>query len=190
MCGVPHHAYASYVNTLIEKGYKVAICEQLEDPKLTKGMVKRDVVQIITKGTRIDENIDSKVNNYIANIYCFGYCYGISYIDISTGEVYIELIEGEDDYLIREITKNSFKEIIVNDTINREIVNTLRVKYNILITITKDILEDDNYSYIYKDLEDIRLQTTLKHLLNYIIDTKKGDLHHLQKLNLLNLMNI
>ena len=71
MCGIPHHAYSSYVDTLIEKGYKVAICEQLDDPKETKGMVRRDVVQVITKGTRIDANIDSKNNNFIANIYYF-----------------------------------------------------------------------------------------------------------------------
>ena len=68
MCGIPYHAYASYVDTLVDKGYKVAICEQLEDPKETKGMVKRDVVQIVTKGTRLDSNIDAKSNNYIANI--------------------------------------------------------------------------------------------------------------------------
>ena len=60
MCGIPHHAYSGYVDELIDKGYKVAICEQLEDPKETKGMVKRDVVQVVTKGTRIDSNIDSK----------------------------------------------------------------------------------------------------------------------------------
>ena len=76
MCGIPYHAYASYVDTLVDKGYKVAICEQLEDPKETKGMVKRDVVQIVTKGTRIDNNLDSKNNNYIANIYDFDYCKG------------------------------------------------------------------------------------------------------------------
>ena len=181
MCGIPHHASASYVDTLIDKGYKVAICEQLEDPKLTKGMVKRDVIQVVTKGTRIDENIDSKSNNFIANIYDFNYCYGISYADISTGEVYVELIEGELDKLIREVVKNGFREVIVNDDIDREIINILRSKYNILVTITKDILEDENYLYIYKDLEDIRLVTTIKHLLNYIIETKKGDLHHLQK---------
>ena len=68
MCGIPYHAYASYVDTLVDKGYKVAICEQLEDPKETKGMVKRDVVQIVTKGTRLDSGIDAKSNNYIANI--------------------------------------------------------------------------------------------------------------------------
>ena len=181
MCGVPHHAYASYVDALIEKGYKVAICEQLEDPKETKGMVKRDVIQVITKGTRIDENIDSKSNNYIANIYNFDYCYGISFADISTGEVYAMLIEGEKDKVIKEVTKYGFKEVIVNDSINREIIEILRTNYNVLVTITKEELDDKNYEYIYKDIEDIRIVSTLKHLLYYIIDTKKGDLHHLQK---------
>ena len=181
MCGIPHHAYSSYADTLIEKGYKVAICEQLEDPKETKGMVKRDVVQVITKGTRIDANIDSKNNNYIANIYDFSYCYGISYIDISTGEVYVTLIEGEIEQAIKEITRNGFKEVIVNDLIDREIVERLRTQHEILVTITKQELDDENYEYIYKNLEDVRLINTLKHLLHYIIDTKKGDMHHLQR---------
>ena len=181
MCGIPHHAYASYADELIEKGYKVAICEQLEDPKETKGMVKRDVVQVITKGTRIDANIDSKNNNYIANIYDFSYCYGISFIDISTGETYVTLIEGEIDRAIKEITRYGFKEVIVNDTIDREIVERLRTQHEILVTITKEELDDSNYEYIYKDLEDVRLVNTLKHLLHYILDTKKGDMHHIQK---------
>lgn len=181
MCGIPHHAYQSYADTLIEKGYKVAICEQLEDPKEVKGMVKRDVVQVITKGTRLDSNIDSKSNNYIANIYDFNYCYGISYIDISTGEVYITLVEGEQDQVIKEITRHGFKEVIVNDTIDREIVEILRTNYEVLVTITKESSDDKAYEYIYKDLEDVRLVNTLQHLLHYIIDTKKGDMHHLQK---------
>lgn len=181
MCGVPHHAYAGYVDELIEKGYKVAICEQLEDPKLAKGMVKRDVIQVVTKGTRIDENIDSKSNNYIANIYSFDYCYGISFADISTGEVYATLVEGEKDKVIKEIAKHGFKEVIVNDNTDREIIEVLRSNYNILVTITKEESEDRNYEYIYEDIEDIRYISTLKHLLYYILDTKKGDLHHLQR---------
>ena len=181
MCGIPHHAYASYVDELIDKGYKVAIAEQLEDPKETKGMVKRDVVQVVTKGTRLDENIDSKSNNYIANIYDFEYCYGISYADISTGEVYALLVDGDKDKLVKEIVRHGFREVIVNDTINREIVEILRSNYNILVTITKEELEDSNYLYIYKDIEDVRITTTIKHLLHYVIETKKGDLHHLQK---------
>lgn len=181
MCGIPHHAYVGYVDELIEKGYKVAICEQLEDPKLTKGMVKRDVIQVVTKGTRIDENIDSKSNNYIANIYSFDYCYGISFADISTGEVYAMLVEGEKEKVIKEIAKHGFKEVIVNNNTNREIIEILRSNYNVLVTITKEESDDKNYEYIYKDIEDIRFISTLKHLLYYILDTKKGDLHHLQK---------
>ena len=139
MCGIPHHAYASYVDELIDKGYKVAICEQLEDPKETKGMVKRDVIQVVTKGTRIDSNIDSKSNNYIANIYDYSYCFGISYADISTGEVYATLVEGESDKVIKEIVRNGFKEVIVNDTIDREIVENLRTNHDILVTIKRRV---------------------------------------------------
>jgi len=185
MCGIPHHAYSSYIDELIDKDYKVAICEQLEDPKLTKGMVKRDVIQVVTKGTRIDSNIDSKNNNYIANIYDFDYCYGISYADISTGEVYATLLDEDIDKLLHEVVKKGFPEIIVNDTINREIVEKLRTSYHILVSIEKNIINTDNYSYIYENIEDEKIVITLKHLLGYILDTKKGDLHHLQPCQIL-----
>ena len=185
MCGIPHHAYSSYIDELIDKDYKVAICEQLEDPKLTKGMVKRDVIQVVTKGTRIDSNIDSKNNNYIANIYDFDYCYGISYADISTGEVYATLLDEDIDKLLHEVVKKGFPEIIVNDTINREIVEKLRTSYHILVSIEKNIINTDNYSYIYENIEDEKIVITLKHLLGYILDTKKGDLHHLQTCQIL-----
>lgn len=181
MCGVPHHAYAGYIDSLIEKGYKVAIVEQLEDPKKTNKMVMRDVIQIVTKGTRIDNSLDSKNNNYIANIYDFSYCYGISYTDISTGEFFCELLESSQEELIREVARLGFRELIVNENIDRELIHTLRVQYGILITITKEISEDKNYSYIYETIDDIRLQTTIKHLLSYVLETKKGDLHHLKQ---------
>lgn len=185
MCGIPHHAYSSYVDELIDKGYKVAICEQLEDPKEVKGMVKRDVIQVITKGTRIDSNIDSKDNNYIANIYDFGYCFGVSYADISTGEVCATLIEGDNEKVIKEITRFGFREVIVNDTIDREIVEQLRTNHEILVSITKDEYEGSDYEYIYKHTEDIRLVKTIRHLLSYILENKKGDLHHLQPCNII-----
>ena len=180
MCGIPHHAYSSYVDELVDKGYKVAICEQLEDPKEVKGMVKRDVIQVVTKGTRIDSNMDAKSNNFIANIYDFSYCFGISYADVSTGDVYATLVEGEADKVINEIVRNGFREVIVNDTINREIVERLRTNHDILVTIEKEFLQNDDYAYIYQGIEDERLVTTLKHLLWYVVEAKKGDLHHLQ----------
>ena len=183
MCGIPHHAYASYVDELIDKGYKVAICEQLEDPKETKGMVKRDVIQVVTKGTKIDSNLDAKSNNYIANIYSFDYCYGISFADITTGEINVTLIEGEQDKVLKEISKLGVREVIVNDTIDREIVEKLRTNLECLVTIEKEELEDSDYNYVYKNIEDIRLIETIKHLLYYIVETKKGDMHHIQECN-------
>ena len=184
MCGIPHHAYASYVDELIDKGYKVAICEQLEDPKETKGMVKRDVIQVVTKGTKIDSNIDAKSNNYIANIYNFDYCYGVSFADITTGEINATLIEGDTDKVLKEIAKLGVREVIVNDTIDREIVEKLRTNLECLVTIEKCELEDNDYSYVYKNIEDIRLIQTIKHLLYYIVETKKGDMHHIQECNI------
>ena len=185
MCGIPHHAYSSYVDTLIEKGYKVAICEQMEDPKLTKGMVKREVVQVVTKGTRLDSGLDSKSNNYIASIYDFNYCYGISFTDITTGEFYSEIVEKDDYSVIREVVRNNFNEVIVNDEIDRNLVNILRTNYNILVTITKEEEKSDVYSYIYDEVEDERIITTIKHLLYYITNTKKQALTHLQKVEII-----
>ena len=185
MCGIPHHAYAGYVDTLIEKGYKVAICEQMEDPKLTKGMVKREVIQVVTKGTRLDSGLDSKSNNYIANIYDFNYCYGISFTDITTGEFYAEIVEKDDYNVIREVIRNNFNEVIVNDIIDRNLVNILRTNYNILVTITKEEEKSELYSYIYDEIEDERIITTIKHLLSYITITKKQTLTHLQKVEII-----
>ena len=180
MCGVPHHAYSSYLDKLIDKGYKVAICEQLSDPK-DKKMVERDVVQVVTKGTRLDNSIDSHDFNFIGNIYDFEYCYGISYTDISTGYFYVLMIDHNYDLVVREILSKNIKELIVNSKIDRGLINDLRKNYNILITIVDDLYEGDEYSYIYNHFNDIRLTTTVRHLLNYLVDTKKGNLSHLQE---------
>ena len=180
MCGIPHHAYLSYADELIEKGYKVAICEQMEDPKETKGMVKRDVVQVITKGTKMDSNMDSKSNNFLANIYEFPYCYGLSYTDISTGEMYAILLEKDRENVIKEILRNGFREVIVSDSVDRELIEILRSHYDILVTIVKEVEEHEEYRYLYENIEDVRIVNTINHLLTYILKTKKGTLFHLQ----------
>ena len=185
MCGIPYHAYASYVNKLIDQGYKIAIVEQLEDPKNTKGMVKRDVVQIITKGTRLDNNLDAKSNNYISSIYSFDNSYVISYVDISTGEFYTQILEQDNQKVEEKISKLDIRETIVNKDIDRVLINDLRTKYNVLVTITDHIYEDNEYEYIYSKLEDDRLITSIKHLLYYILDTKKGDMHHLKEIQVI-----
>lgn len=187
MCGVPHHAYLQYLEKLVDKGYKVAICEQLTDPKETKGMVERDVIQVVTKGTIIDNTLSEKDYNYIGNIYDFEYSYGISYTDITTGYFYVLLIDHDKEKVIKEIINRNIKEIIVNDKIDREIVYILKNNYNLLITVRDELYDGDDYKYIYEELNDIRLTTVVKHLISYILDNKKGDMSHLQKAELIHL---
>lgn len=184
MCGVPYHAYQTYMEKLINLGYKVAICEQLEDPKECKGMVDRDVIQVITKGTVLDSLLDEKSNNYLASIYDLDYIFVLTYADISTGEIN-SLIINDETNLIREVVNKGIKELITNDKINREIIYELRDKYHILVTITNDLYENDDYNYVYDNTNDLRIITGIKHLLSYIMTTKKTILTHLKKVNCL-----
>lgn len=185
MCGVPYHAYQSYVSKLIDKGYKVAICEQLTDPKESKGMVERDIVQVITRGTLLDNLNYANEFNYIASIYAFKDCYAFTYADISTGDIYSIILKDEES-LYRELINLSIKEVIVNSEVNREILYNLKNNYNILITITDEVEEYETYDYIYSGVNDLRLVTSIKHLLTYITKTKKTNLKYLKKVVLNN----
>ena len=185
MCGVPYHAYQSYVSKLIDKGYKVAICEQLTDPKESKGMVERDIVQVITRGTLLDNLNYANEFNYIASIYAFKDCYAFTYADISTGDIYSIILKDEES-LYRELINLSIKEVIVNSEVNREILCNLKNNYNILITITDEVEEYETYDYIYSGVNDLRLITSIKHLLTYITKTKKTNLKYLKKVVLNN----
>ena len=179
MCGVPYHSYKSYVSKLIEKGYKVAICEQLTDPKESKGIVERDVVQVITKGTLLDDLNFSNENNYLGSVYIFSDSYALTYADISTGDIYtISLIDINSLY--RELINLNIKEIIINSNVSRDILCYLKT-HNILITVTDKIIEYDEYKYIYEDINNLHLVTSIKHLLTYITETKKTNLKYLKK---------
>ena len=182
MCGIPHHAANLYIEKLVDLGYKIGICEQLEDPKNAKGIVKRDIIQIISKGTVIDnESLNEHENNYIGNIIDFNHCYMISYIDISTGEVYITALEHDKSKLISEIVSIGIKEVVVQDKIDINILNMLKNQFKITISKLNEIEDLKDYKYIYEEIEDIRYIETLKHLLTYINNTQKRNLSHLQK---------
>ena len=181
MCGIPYHAAKLYIDKLIEKGYKVGICEQLEDPKKAKGIVKRDLIQIISKGTVMDnESLKEYENNYIGNIIDFNHAYGVSYIDISTGEVNVFLVEHNNSRLISEIVSIGIKEIIVNDKVDLAVTSILENQFKITTTVFNEI-NSNEYEYIYEDISDIRYIETIKHLLTYITNTQKRNLSHLQK---------
>ncbi len=131
MCGVPFHSASVYIAKLIEKGYKVAICEQVEDPKTAKGIVKREVIRVVTPGTVIDEELlDEKTNNYLAVIYCKNDVYGFAASDISTGEIYTTEVNGADEAL-NEIARYEPKEILVNSAAAEKISEQSELRFHI-----------------------------------------------------------
>ena len=181
MCGVPHHASDIYLNKLIEKGYKVAICEQVEDPKDTKGIVKREVIRIVSKGTIMsDDMLDSKTNNYIGALKDLGHCFSLSYADLSTGEFYSVLVEYELDKIITEIVNDNISELIINGNVDVRIIDTLKNKYNIMISYENDVKEINEYKHLYKNISDVRIICSVCVLLNYLSNSQKRSLDHLQ----------
>lgn len=182
MCGVPYHAVDIYIEKLVKKGYKVAICEQLEDAKNKKGIVKRDVTEVISSGTIINSNsLDEKTNNYIGSIYDYEYCYCITHADITTGELHSEIIIHDTNKLINEILSFGLSEVIVNSVINPNIIKLLKKEYQLTVTVTDNILDNDDYNSCYRNVIDLRYVTAIKHLLYYLVNDQKRTLSHLQK---------
>ena len=191
MCGVPHHASNIYLDKLIELGYKVAICEQVEDPALAKGVVKREVLQVVSKGTIMNsDSLDEKTNNYIGCIIDFNHCYVISYADISTGDINSTIVEHDDSSLIMEVLSLDIKEIVVNQSFNINISSVLKTKYKINVNIYEDIKEIDEYKHIYNKLNDERFIKSIKYLLSYLNDTQKRNLSHLKEANIVDSSSI
>ena len=183
MCGVPHHAVDIYIDKLIKKGYKVALCEQLEDAKNTKGMVKRDITEVISSGSVISGNsLNEKENNYIGSIYDHEYCYTLTYADITTGEIYTESIEHSNDLLLNKVLFLGIKELIINSKTNKELINSLKDTYKITITITDDIYDLDNYQHIYEDTNNTIYIIGAKHLINYLTYTLKRNISHFKQI--------
>lgn len=188
MCGIPFHSADMYIARLVEKGYKVAICEQIEDPATAKGLVKRDIVKLVTPGT-ITENelLDESKNNYIANIYELGRTYALSYADISTGECFVTSSEDINApyKLIDEVLKLRPKELVVED-------NVLSDKYIIENVIKKDKIyvsrylnqdeEKINELNILKDKYNIAERKSLILLLNYIYETQKNTVSQINRI--------
>ena len=182
MCGVPHHAVNVYIEKLVEKGYRIGICEQLEDPKETIGLVERGLTQIISKGTVIDsESLKENEFNYIGNIMDFDTNYSICYTDITTGIIYVTMISHNNVNLVSEIVSLGLKEVVVNNKIDKNVISTLKNQFKIFVTFSEDIENNSEYEYIYEDIKDIRYIETIKHLLTYVTKSKMMKLTHLQK---------
>ncbi len=182
MCGVPHHAVSVYIEKLVDKGYKVGICEQLEDPATTKGLVERGLIQIISRGTVTNgESLNENDFNYIGSVLDFNNSYALSYTDITTGIIYVTLLGHNANNLVSEIVSLNLKEVVTNSKLSSSIINILKNQFKIVISINDDIIEHDEYKYVYEDLKDDRLIDVVRHLLTYITATQMRSLAHIQK---------
>lgn len=158
LAGVPFHSADSYITKLVSKGYKVAICEQTEDPKMAKGIVKREVVKIITPGTVVDvEALDAKSNNYLMSILKIENKFGIAYIDITTGEFKVTEVEKDDDFvkLFNEINKIEPKEVLVTEDFYGEIKEKLDdflQKNDSVVTFVSKVRDSAKYLMDYFEI--------------------------------------
>ena len=205
MSGIPYHAADSYIAKLIEKGYKVAICEQVEDPKQANGIVKREVIRVVTPGTVIESNLlEEKKNNYIMAIYKSGLYFGISVCDISTGEFLATQIVEHNNFarLLDEISRYSPAEIIVSDMMFNSKTEIEKIKERFETYISKEseesfdgeyellsgmynIIDDKNEKI--KNLSDKKLAIyAINALLKYLEDTQKTSLDHINTIKIYN----
>ena len=202
MCGVPHHAVEIYMSRLIAKGYKVAICEQLEDPKTTKGIVKRDVIRVVTPGTVIETNmLEEKKNNYIMSIVKKGMYYGIGICDISTGDFYatrIKLSENNFEKLLDEYARYAPAELVVNTAMgnSEKELNIMKDRNSTFVTVREDSnFEEDEQKllnlYTIVDgfdkpkeefNDEMLIIQAINGLLNYFTETQKVKMEHINKI--------
>ncbi len=185
MCGVPHHAVNIYLEKLIEKGYKVAICEQMEDPKTAKGIVKREVIQIVSAGTITStEIVNEKDFNYIASITDLKYIYVLSYADLLSGKIYATYVEHNIDKLISHIVNLNIKELVVEDNFDIELTHKLKTNYNIFISYYNNNSEYKS-NIIFDNIIDKNIIINTSILLNYLTNSLKQDLSHIQHLEVI-----
>ncbi|STY43186.1 DNA mismatch repair protein mutS [Listeria grayi] len=183
MCGVPYHSASGYIETLIDKGYKVAICEQVEDPKTTKGMVKREVVQLISPGTVMDEKgLKEKENNYISALYSDGDArFGFAYCDLSTGELKATTLQAETNKLLNELTTLSAKELIVDSANQALLSNNLKEELGLTISLEESTVLQADYQHLVDGEWGEVEQKAVAKLITYLAESQKRDLGHLQQ---------
>ena len=180
MCGIPHHASEVYIDRLIKNGFKVAICEQVEDPKESKGIVRREVTEVISSGTIINANsLNEKENNYIGMLLDFEYGFVITYVDITTGEIYSEVLEKNINDVVYKIMSLEIKELVITSNTDKELISKIRTS-KVPITYNDEYLVSD-YNYVYEDIEDERIIKSIQNIMYYLNNIQKRSLSHFQK---------
>ncbi|QTM99487.1 DNA mismatch repair protein MutS [Sediminibacillus dalangtanensis] len=190
MCGVPYHSAENYIKNLVEKGYKVAICEQVEDPKTAKGVVKRDVVQLITPGTVMEGTmLEEKENNFLASVSEFsGNTYVITYNDLSTGETSVARVSSGWDAVLSELFNQPVKEIVVSPDLPENYQTDLRERLQVTVSYQQEYSIKEGFHDLTEQLtEDKQLLEGFGRMLNYLQNTQKRSLDHLQPARIIQL---
>ncbi|MDA9460440.1 DNA mismatch repair protein MutS [Enterococcus mundtii 3F] len=181
MCGVPHHSAQGYIDSLIEKGYKVAICEQVEDPKTTKGMVKREVVQLVTPGTVMDsKGLSAKDNNFLTAVVNQGSAFGFAYADLSTGELKTARLLDE-EAVLNETSALQTKELILGTEISETLYEQLSTRLGLVFSKQESVEENAEFNFLTSELTDELEKEATGKLLTYLAVTQKRSLAHIQK---------
>lgn len=179
MCGVPHHSAQGYIETLVAKGYKVAICEQVEDPKMTKGVVKREVVQLVTPGTITQgKTIDGKTNHYLAATTKESNGYALAYLDISTGEAVAQIIDGDEKALLSQLHAYNMKELVVEAAFYDDFVEQA-ANAGVVLSIAKQEMAAHIVAPFIIDVPSYMARACTL-LLSYVEQTQMRALTHLQ----------
>lgn len=179
MCGIPHHAAKGYIQRLIQKGYKVAIVEQLEDPALAKGLVKRDVIKIVTPGTIMDEVSDEKTTVYIASLHDFQFGLAVILCEMTTGELHAQLIDKHVMAIQKVLLGNNVREIVIQEKFDKKIVKMIEEMQTITVSFHNDNALKEEYRHLLNGIEDDRVETAFGVLTNYLDETQKRNMAHL-----------
>ena len=179
MCGIPHHAAKGYIQRLIQKGYKVAIVEQLEDPALAKGLVKRDVIKIVTPGTIMDEVSDEKTTVYIASLHDFQFGLAVILCEMTTGELRAQLIDKHVMAIQKVLLGNNVREIVIQEKFDKKIVKMIEELQTITVSYHNDNALKEEYRHLLNGIEDDRVETAFGVLTNYLDETQKRNMAHL-----------
>lgn len=179
MCGIPHHAAKGYIQRLIQKGYKVAIVEQLEDPALAKGLVKRDVIKIVTPGTIMDEVSDEKTTVYIASLHDFQFGLAVILCEMTTGELRAQLIDKHVMAIQKVLLGNNVREIVIQEKFDKKIVKMIEEMQTITVSFHNDNALKEEYRHLLNGIEDDRVETAFGVLTNYLDETQKRNMAHL-----------
>ena len=185
MCGVPHHAASSYIYRLTQKGHKIAIVEQLENPEDAEGIVKRGVVKIVTPGTIIDELVDNSESIYLAAITDYQYGYAVALVEMASGKVVVFNVDHDTETLIASLMSYNTKEVVLLEDFDFKVRRELSFHESLIVSTLETSESLKEYEYLIGHLKNNYHHAAVELLLTYLNNTQMKTLNHLREVEVL-----